>query len=148
MHMRPSGASYWGNDVISEPGLLTPVERWACIEVMVKLNGVGSFDGEFALWMDGEKIAHLGPGFPNGLWSGNGFREDPLGSPFEGFAWRSVPELQVSWIWLNHYAPESNSPVFWDDVVVATEYIGPLSVGGSSPPPTPLGRPGRPFLVP
>ena len=67
-----------------------------------------------------------------------GFR--PLtegGTPFEGFRWRSHPDLKVNFFWLLFYVTDSAAKqagvtnpkpinrVWFDDVVVATEYIGP-----------------------
>jgi hypothetical protein len=51
-------------------GVPTVKGAWLCIDLMVKMNSpVSSFNGEQAFWVDGEKKNHLGPGFPNGLWS-------------------------------------------------------------------------------
>ena len=52
------------------------------------------------------------------------------GRPFPGFAWRSVPELNINAIWLYRYMsqPEKGtSKVWWDHLVVAKKYIGPLA---------------------
>jgi hypothetical protein len=50
------------------------------------------------------------------------------GRPFEGFRWRTVKKLTVNYVWLYIYSgsPEPDIKVSFDDVVVATEYIGPL----------------------
>jgi len=56
------------------------------------------------------------------------------GKPFAGFAWRSVPELNINAIWLYRYMsqPEQGtSKVWWDHLVVAKKYIGPLAPKGS-----------------
>ena len=52
------------------------------------------------------------------------------GKPFPGFAWRSSPELKINAVWLYRYMsqPEQGtSQVWWDHVVVAKKYIGPLT---------------------
>ena len=51
------------------------------------------------------------------------------GAPFEGFKWRTVPELKANCVWLYVYTekPEGHRMKVWfDDVVLATEYIGPI----------------------
>ncbi len=55
---------------------------------------------------------------------------------FTGIRWRSELELKVNCLWLEHYGYDPGDPTkqFWkesksvwfDDVVVATEYIGPI----------------------
>jgi hypothetical protein len=92
----------------------------------------------------------LGKGFPNGLWTydkfypgkgGQGIRwnkerkggerfEVPQGgAPFEGFRWRTVADLNVNYVWLYIYTEKPAGhriKVWFDDVVVATDYIGPI----------------------
>ncbi|HMO66339.1 MAG TPA: hypothetical protein PKE47_14130, partial [Verrucomicrobiota bacterium] len=51
------------------------------------------------------------------------------GAPFGGFRWRTVPELNVNFVWLYVYTQRPAGhriKVWFDDVVVATEYIGPI----------------------
>ena len=51
-------------------------------------------------------------------------------NPSPGIAWRSTPELNINAIWLYRYMsrPETRvSKVWWDHVVVARKYIGPLT---------------------
>ncbi len=53
----------------------------------------------------------------------------PAGAPFEGYRWRTAPELNVNYVWLYVYSqqPEGHRiRVWYNDVVVATEFIGPL----------------------
>lgn len=124
--------------------------------VMVKMNDVGDSNGEQAYWLDGKLsrkgdmiTSYLGKGFPSvGTWTFDKFapgvnREGiawdyargkgvPIkgGKPFPGFAWRSVPELNINAIWLYRYMdpPEpGTSKVWWDHLVVAKKYIGPLT---------------------
>ncbi|MCW5559150.1 MAG: hypothetical protein KIT22_15135, partial [Verrucomicrobiae bacterium] len=138
----------WGNSFIRDPKLAVAKGNWICIEQMIQMNAVGDTDGEQALWLDGRLIAHLGKGFPKGRWTfdkfepgrgGDGVRWNDTkgdrehfqvpdgGAPFEGFRWRTVPELNVNYLWLYCYTTEPGRVRVWyDDVVVATEYIGPL----------------------
>ncbi len=116
-----------------------PPGRWQCVEIMVKCNEVGKSDGELALWLDGKLATHIGPGTQTGQWTGLGFdvlEDGP--ETFEGFRWRTVPELAVSYFMLSHYVTENAyrqnrvadppklNRVWFDDIVVATEYIGPI----------------------
>ncbi len=130
---------YWGNGLWPEGRPGPPPGRWQCVEMMVKCNAVGQSDGELALWLDGRLATHIGPGTKTGPWTGEGFEVRPDGQQtFEGFRWRTVPELAVSYFLLSHYVTENayrqnrvaNPPkqnrVWFDDVVIATEYIGPI----------------------
>jgi hypothetical protein len=103
-----------------------------CVEIMVKTNDpVSASNGQMALWIDGVQIVHLGAGSPRGRWSANMFFLDPNGAPFEGFQWRLDEALQLNWIWLLFYTtrnpPGIVGKVWFDHVVVAKSYIGPIS---------------------
>jgi hypothetical protein len=133
MNMRPSpSGDYWGNTFIQDPAIVVRTDRWMCVEVMVKMNTpVSSNSGEMALWIDGVQIIHLREGAPLGRWNANMFFPDPSGVPFEGFRWRSVDLLNLNWIWLLYYTTGNPAGlvgrVWFDHVVVAKKYIGPLS---------------------
>lgn len=146
----PRGQS-WGNSFIRDPKLKVEKGKWICIEHMIKLNDVGDTNGEQALWIDGKQVSHLGKGFPKGLWvfdkfnpglggmgvrwnDAKGEREDLLvpgeGAAFDGFRWRTIEELNVNYLWLYVYTSKPDGhriKVWFDDVVLATEYIGPLA---------------------
>ncbi|HXG48440.1 MAG TPA: hypothetical protein VNO52_12500 [Methylomirabilota bacterium] len=150
MRGSPPRGQTWGNSFIRNPDLKVEKGRWICVEQMVRMNQPGDTDGEMALWIDGKPVSHLGKGFPKGLWTydkfapGRGGQEirwnrekngperwtvPEGGAPFEGFRWRTVPELNVNFIWLYIYTqkPEGHRiKVCYDHVVVATDYIGPL----------------------
>jgi len=131
-----AGGQYWGNVLLNNPTVRVTPGQWACVEHMVKLNDPASSNGEHAIWLDGVKVSHLGPGFPVGYWSEGTFRRDPAGSPFEGFRWRTRPTLNLNWIWLLNYAPNnpegSSGSVKFDHLVVAKSYIGCLATSGSA----------------
>lgn len=140
MRSSPDGGS-WGHDFINDPGLAVERGRWICVELMMKMNQpVTASNGEQALWIDGrpwvkdgQVVSHLGSGFPRGKWVWDSFLPDPKGEPFEGFRWRSAEELNLNYLWLLLYitdAPAGHvSKVWFDDVVVAREYIGPINPG-------------------
>ena len=124
---------------------------------MVKMNDIGDTNGEMALWIDGKPVSHLGKGFPKGKWvydkfspgdGGGGVRWDDAkrgpayfevpagGAPFDGFRWRTAKELNLNYLWLYAYitrAAEGHvSRIWFDDIVVATEYIGPHKRGDAN----------------
>ncbi|MBN1606925.1 MAG: hypothetical protein JW940_09855 [Polyangiaceae bacterium] len=112
--------------------------EWVCVEMMVQVNDLGESNGEQAFWIDGQLIrdggqivSHLGPGYPNGSWLRDKWSPEPAGHPFEGFRWRTAADLLVNYVWLYVYTEEDSYdiPVQFDDVVVATSYIGPLYSG-------------------
>lgn len=140
MEMRPCPTgNHWGNDFINDPRFTALRGQWVCVEMMLKMNKpVSEHNGEMALWTkgrlrkkDGQVISHLGPGFPKGKWVWDSFHPDPVGEAFEGFRWRSSDDLKINFLWLSIYIP--NSPygqvnkIWFDDLVVATEYIGPIN---------------------
>ena len=136
MGMRQStDGNYWGNLLLNDPDVQGSRGQWMCVEHMVKLNDPASSNGEHAIWLDGEKVSHLGPGFPNGSWSGGIFTQSSTGSPFPGFRWRSDSALKLNWIWLQVYAPNDpagfRSSVKFDHVVVAKSHIGCLTAATS-----------------
>jgi len=104
-----------------------------CVEVMVKMNdSVSARNGETALWIDGVQVIHLRPGAPLGRWSSNMFFPDPSGAPFEGFRWRSADLLDLNWMWLIYYTTDNPQglvgKVWFDHLVVARKYIGPIGM--------------------
>jgi hypothetical protein len=105
------GSVYNGRQVPIEPG------RWYCVEVMLRANSAPDKpDGVQAFWVDGQLYG----------W-------------FDGFRWRTTDKLKINSFWLLFYNTEqaarhNNDPdpesrqmeVWFDDVVIATEYIGPV----------------------
>ena len=143
-----NGRAYYGNNF--EPREPVPAQRgkWICVEMMVKMNATPeSYDGEQAMWIDGKLAGRFAIGTMRGKWSRALFRIDPAGQPFEGFRWRTNPQVKINKLWLSHYVsadqafprtqkyaaahPEmkintEQQTVWFAHVVVGTEYIGPL----------------------
>jgi hypothetical protein len=131
---------FWGNAIGPETPLAVPRGRWQCVEVMAQLNSApDKSDGELTLWLDGTQAMHIGPGTRHAPWSGMGFRLPKTGGEeFAGFRWRNNLDLKLNWFWLMHYVTESaarqnraETPsrpnrVWFDNIVVATSYIGPI----------------------
>ncbi len=128
---------YYGN-AFRVPGQ-TPFKKgeWICVEAMLKANTPGKYDGEQAFWINGEKIGHWKTGTPSGYWRGDRFiigGDNP--QPFEGFNWRTSNEVKIDHIILRWYiskehmekkkATQNENSVYFDNIVVATEYIGPM----------------------
>lgn len=151
----PPRGQTWGNSFIRNDNLKVERDRWICVELMMKMNDAGDSNGEMALWIDGKRVSHLGKGFPKGKWNydkflpdegGEGIRwNDQTGSPetfqvpagglpFRGFQWRTDEKLNLNYLWLLVYittAPAGHvSKVYFDDIAVATGYIGPSKRGG------------------
>lgn len=140
--MRVHGdGNYWGTPFLAgapKPKIIRG--EWICVEMMVKMNDpVDESNGEQAFWIngelwrvDGQVVSHAGKGFPKGKWAGGWWQPDSkVDTAFEGFQWRTVEDLAVNYIWTYVYitkAPRGHiSKVWFDDIVVATEYIGPLN---------------------
>ena len=157
MEMRgsPPRGQCWGNSFIHDRSLKVKRNQWECLELMMKMNELGVPDGEMALWVDGKLVSHLGMGFPRGKWvfdkfkpgeGGDGVRwSDEThapeilqyphdGQPFQGFRWRHDEDLKINFLWVLLYitkAPQDHvSKVWFDNIVVAQDYIGPIEPGG------------------
>ncbi|HZP83265.1 MAG TPA: hypothetical protein VFB21_16605 [Chthonomonadaceae bacterium] len=131
---------FWGNGLTPAQPALAPRDRWQCVEIMMKCNSApDKRDGELALWLDGKLTAHFYKGARRGPWTGMGFTlMEKGGEPFEGFRWRTTNDLKINFFWLlyyvtenaarqNHVArPKDMDTVWFDDIVVATTYIGPI----------------------
>lgn len=114
---------YWGNSFFP-PGprkgeaaganrLIPPLGRWQCWEFMIQANSApDKADGKQAMWVDGKLVGE-----------------------FTGIRWRTDMDLKVNCLWLEHYGYDQGDPtrqywkqsqsVWFDDIVVAREYIGP-----------------------
>lgn len=141
-----AGGKYWGNSI--QPIIPQPAQagKWQCVEMMIKLNKPGRADGELALWLDGKLVGHFKKGIRTTRWTGMGFKQlkqdDNEGEIFPGFDFRSSDKLKLNFFWLLHYVTDTNdrrnrqnnppatNPVWFDHIVVAEEYIGPLSIPG------------------
>ncbi len=144
----PGGNSFYPDYFEHKQSVPIPRNRWVCVEVMVKMNSSPEKrDGEQALWIDGNFVAHFGPGTVRGYWKRDKFvLDDEKGQPFEGFRWRQDMRLDWNRLWLLHYVSErafkqtdtyaSQHPdlvintkiatVWFDDIVLAKKYIGPI----------------------
>jgi len=127
--------TYYGNCFINDPAVEINLNEWACIEIMIKLNNpVTASNGEMALWINGVQVSHLKQGSPTGAWVWDKFIPG-TGTPFEGFQWRNNTDLNINWLWIEHYVTEDKkgqqNSIYYDHVVAARSYIGPISMVGS-----------------
>ncbi len=128
---------YYGN--VFEPPGQEPIKRdeWICVEAYIKANTPGKSDGAMAFWIDGEKRGEWRPGHPEGTWlRGTFYTSGPYNTdpkPFEGFNFRADSTVKINSVLLEWYlshehaqdSPSDQNIVYFDDIVVATEYIGP-----------------------
>lgn len=152
----PTGAPnpYYGNVLYPEEPREVNRGEWTAIEFMLKMNSSPEErDGEMALWIDGELAVHFAPGTPEGYWVRDQFRNvpgHPDAEPFEGFKWRKDMDVKVNVLRLQHYVSGGSfnstqnyanenpdylinteeATVWFDNVVMATEYIGPIREPG------------------
>ena len=106
MKASPDG-KYWGNSFLPEPQPVIQKDRWICAEFMLKHNTPGQSDGEQAFWIDGRLLGH---------WT--------------GINWRKTDSLKANALTLESYVTDrwtknATNVVYFDNVVIAREYIGP-----------------------
>jgi hypothetical protein len=101
-----STPSNFGPTFVSRPDVIPELGRWYSYEIMVKANTPGLRDGRITLWVDGQLIAD----FPN-------------------VRLRDVDTLKIDRFDLCFHAREnagSATHKWYDNVVAATSYIGPV----------------------
>jgi hypothetical protein len=106
MQASPDG-KFWGNGFRPETQPNIARDQWICVEFMIQHNTPGKDDGEQAFWIDGELQAH-----------------------WRGFNWRTSPSLWANAFTLESYVTDRwttqrQNIVYFDNVVIATDYIGP-----------------------
>jgi predicted amidohydrolase len=124
MEKDPKMDKYWGNGFFPPgPGkgkaasadrVIPRLDQWQCWEFMIQANTApDKADGKQAMWLDGKLVGE-----------------------FTGIRWRNDMDLKVNCLWLEHYGYDEGDPtkqywkesqsVWFDDVVVARRYIGPM----------------------
>jgi hypothetical protein len=148
MYSSPPKGQTWGNSFIRDPNLRVQKGKWTCVEAMIQMNHPDQQDGELTLRIDGQQVSHLGKGFPKGKGIFDTFNPGQGGEGSTGMIKRKRPSaslclgavnrskvfasetmLDLNYLWLLLYitdaSPDQVSRVCFDDVVVATRYIGP-----------------------
>lgn len=118
----PDMRGRYGTGFAPEKPIPVPRDKWVCVEMMLKCNTApGKSDGEQAFWINGK-----------------------LAGRFKDFRWRTTNDLKINAFWLLYYVTPGalrrcraermtgRFTVWFDDVVVATRYIGPMKQRGSS----------------
>jgi hypothetical protein len=84
--------------------------KWYCYELMVKANTIGKKDGEVAYWIDGK-----------------------LAGRFPDLFLRSISTLKIDFVALRLHALHSErvNKKWYDNVVIAKQYIGPMTVASA-----------------
>jgi hypothetical protein len=96
----------FGPDFVKRPDIIPELDRWYCYEYSVKANTPGQKDGRITFWLDGV----LAGDFPN-------------------LRLRDTPALTIDHVQLSfhiHNNPNGETKRWFDNVVAATSYIGPM----------------------
>jgi hypothetical protein len=128
------GTSCYGNDMVNGSPTAQQLAwgEWMCVEIMIRLNNpVTAYNGELRVWQNGVEVGYWGPGFPNGHWLKDSWINQKTDPPFQGFRWRTDPDLNINSLWIEFYddkSPAGDSHyIQYDNIVVAKKYIGPLT---------------------
>ena len=96
----------FGPEFVSRPDVTPVLGRWYSYEVMVKANTPGQRDGRIAFWLDGQLIAD-----------------------FSNLRLRETTALKIDRFSIDLHVFNNNLAVarkWYDNVVAATSYIGPM----------------------
>jgi len=108
----------FGPTFVARPDVIPVLGRWYCYELMVKTNAPGQRDGRIAMWLDGKLIAD----FPN-------------------LRLRETTTLKIDRFTIDLHVRSNTLAVarkWYDNVVAATSYVGPMVSPGSPNAPTNL----------
>jgi hypothetical protein len=96
----------FGPHFVARTDIIPKLDRWYCFEFMLKANTIGQRDGRIACWLDGKLIAD----FPN-------------------LRLRDDDALKINFASLDLHIGRNTlrqNKKWYDDVVLATSYIGPV----------------------
>jgi hypothetical protein len=108
----------FGTNFVPRPNFTPELNRWYCYELMVKANSPGQRDGRIAFWVDGRLVAD----YPN-------------------VRLRDVSTLKIDKILLSFHIKSNTvrqNVKWYDNVVVARSYIGPMRTAPNIAPPSAL----------
>lgn len=109
----------FGSEFIPRPDVVPQLGRWYSYELMVKANTPGKRDGRIAMWLDGKLIAD----FPN-------------------LRLRDTADLKIDKFTIGLHVKSNTlglAKKWYDNVVAATSYIGPMVVAAPNQLPAPTG---------
>jgi len=96
----------FGPNFVARPNVTPPLDTWNCYEYMVLANTPGQRDGRIAFWLDGKLLADFG-----------------------NLRFRDIASLTIDRFGLSFHIgsnPNGQQKKWYDNVVAATAYIGPL----------------------
>ena len=96
----------FGPEFVSRPDIIPELDHWYCYELMLRANTPGQRDGRITVWFDGVLAAD----FPN-------------------LRLRDIDSLKIDRFGLSFHIfsnPTAETKKWYDNVVAATSYIGPL----------------------
>jgi hypothetical protein len=96
----------FGPEFVTRADITPELDRWYCYELMVQANTPGMRDGRISFWLDGE-----------------------LAGDFQNLRLRDVDTLKIDRFQLSLHIgqnPNGETKKWYDDVVAATQYIGPI----------------------
>lgn len=96
----------FGADFVARDDVSIGLDRWYCYELMVKANTPGARDGRITAWLDGALVADFG-----------------------NLRFRDIESLKIDRFGLSFHIgsnPNGETKKWYDAVVAATSYIGPL----------------------
>lgn len=99
----------FGPDFIPRDDFIPELEQWYCYEVMVQANTPGQRDGRIAAWIDGVLVAD-----------------------WQNLRLRDIPDLTIDRFGIGFHIgsnPSGASHKWYDNVVAAHSYVGPLGDG-------------------
>jgi hypothetical protein len=106
----PDQAGIYGDEPGQNIGdvISLETERWYCFEMMLKSNTPTEYDGELKMWIDGELKGHI-----------------------TGMRFRDTPDLKINEFTHSAYVggtwvATQDQKLWEDNLVIATEYIGPM----------------------
>jgi hypothetical protein len=97
----------FGAGFVMRPDVIPELDRWYCYEYMLRANTAGKRDGRIAIWLDGKLVADFG-----------------------NLRLRDVDTLKINRFGLSFHVksnPNGETKKWYDDVVAATAYIGPVA---------------------
>lgn len=111
-----NGSQSFGPFFVPRPSVVPARGAWICFEALVQMNTPGSRDGRVAVWQNGSLIAD---------WLNVRFRD--------------VDTVKIDQIQLENGGQGSTqqNDKWYDNLVIATSYIGPVGTTNSSPPQPP-----------
>jgi len=97
----------FGPDFIKRPNFTPEFDQWYCYELMVQANTPGQRDGRIAFWVDGV-----------------------LTADFQNIRFRELESIKIDKFSFGFHArsnPKQETSVWYDHIVIADSYIGPMA---------------------